>query len=106
MEQAGIKHEKTYACLVPFIEAKELNIEMFEASSGSSKKDVFVTAHAVMNDKTHELLALISQKDTESEEREVQMRKRNTRNPHRHLKHQRAEEEPTQHETKAKGRQS
>jgi hypothetical protein len=50
---------KTYAHSVPFFEAKELEIEKFEASSGSSKKNVFATAHAVMNDKTHELLDLI-----------------------------------------------
>ena len=31
--------------------------------------------HVVMNDKTHELLALIVQKDMEREEREVQIRK-------------------------------
>jgi hypothetical protein len=60
---------------VPFFEAKELEIEKFEASSGSSKKNGFATAHAVMNDKTHELLALIVQKDAEREEREVQIRK-------------------------------
>ena len=66
---------KTYAQSVPFFEAKELEIEKFEASSGSSKKNAFASANAVMNDKTHELLALIVQKDTEREEREVQIRK-------------------------------
>ena len=75
MDRAGTKYKKTYAHLVPFFEAKELEIEMFEASSGSSKKNAFAAANAAMNDKTHELLALIVQKDTEREEREVQTRK-------------------------------
>ena len=66
---------KTYAHLVPFFEAKELEIEKFEAASGSSTRNAFAAANTVMNDKTYELLALIVQKDTEREEREVQMRK-------------------------------
>ena len=66
---------KTYAHSVPFFEAKELKIEKFEASSRSSKRNAFAAANTVMNDKTHELLALIMQQDTELEEREVQMRK-------------------------------
>jgi hypothetical protein len=66
---------KAYEHSVPFFEAKELEIEKFEAASGSSKKNGFATAHAVMNDKTHELLALIVQKDAEREEREVQIQK-------------------------------
>jgi hypothetical protein len=66
---------KTYTYLVPFSEANELKINKFEVSSGCSKNNAFATAYAVINDKMHKILALIVQKDTEWEEREVQIQK-------------------------------